>query len=167
MFSLALLSFHEGVSEKLMKKMNKELASYFETTSYQLKQVEVPENFVSNSRETFTIYKIQGIDKGSYWVYLSQAPSKTAVFDYLIVFDNTFTITHTKVLIYREEYGGEIGQKRWLSQFEGKKPGDELKYRSNVDAISGATISAMSMTRAVNQFFNHLDQLKPYKIFDN
>jgi len=63
-------------------------------------------------------------------------------------------------LIYREDYGGEIGSKRWLKQFIGKKPSDKLRYEEDIIAISGATISANSMTNAMNQFLQNLEILQ-------
>jgi len=56
----------------------------------------------------------------------------------------------SKVLVYREDYGGEIGSKRWLKQFIGKTHGDSLIYGDNIVAIAGATISVRSMTQAIN-----------------
>ena len=49
------------------------------------------------------------------YAFVDQAPSKTAKFDYLVVLDTELKVKHAKVLIYREEYGGEIGSKRRLS----------------------------------------------------
>ena len=47
-----------------------------------------------------------------------------------------------RVLTYRENYGGEIANKRWLKQFLSRKTDD-------IQAISGATISVESMKMAV------------------
>lgn len=69
---------------------------------------------------------------------------------YLVVLDSDLKIVKTKVLIYREEYGGEIGSKRWLRQFIGKTKDSEFRYGDNIDAIAGATISVRSMTNAMN-----------------
>ena len=90
------------------------------------------------------------------YAYLSQAPSKTAQFDYLVLLDTDLIVLKSKVLIYREEYGGEIGSSRWLKQFIGKKGGDELNYGDNIVAISGATISVRSMTNAMNDLLESL-----------
>ena len=92
---------------------------------------------------------------------MSKALSKTALFDYLVLLDKNLIVLKSKVLIYREEYGGEIGSTRWLKQFIGKKGGDELKYGDNIVAISGATISVRSMTNAMN------DLLKSIYILQN
>jgi len=63
------------------------------------------------------------------------------------------------VLIYREEYGGEIGSKRWLKQFIGKTKTDDLRYGDNIINISGATISVRSMTSAMNNLLLSLKTL--------
>ncbi|MBL4724419.1 MAG: FMN-binding protein, partial [Lutibacter sp.] len=60
-------------------------------------------------------------------------------------------VSKIKILVYREDHGGEIGSKRWLKQFIGKTSSNNLKYQKNIAAISGATISAKSMTHEVNK----------------
>ena len=47
-----------------------------------------------------------------------------------------------RILTYRENYGGEISNKRWLKQFLDREVND-------VQAISGATISVESMKIAI------------------
>jgi len=96
--------------------------------------------------------------------YLGKAPSKTDEFDYLILIDVNLIIKKTKILIYREDYGGEIGSKRWLKQFIGKSNTDTLQYEKDIIAISGATISANSMTKAVNIFLKNITILKEKNI---
>ena len=59
-------------------------------------------------------------------------------------------------MIYREEYGGEIGSRRWLKQFIGKTQNDQFRYGDNIDAIAGATISVRSMTNAMNDLMQSL-----------
>jgi Na+-translocating ferredoxin:NAD+ oxidoreductase RnfG subunit len=90
------------------------------------------------------------------YAFLGNAPSKTDTFDYLVVFDKTFIIKNIKVLVYREDYGGEIGSKRWLRQFTGKDPNANFDYGQNIAAISGATISVRSMTRAINSLLSDI-----------
>ena len=67
------------------------------------------------------------------------------------------------MLIYREDYGAEIGSKRWLKQFIGKKNGEDLKYERDIIAISGATISAYSMTIAINNLLKSVGELQQQK----
>lgn len=66
-------------------------------------------------------------------------------FDYLAIFAPDATIVHVAVLEYRPEQGYEICNRNWLKQFAGRN-GTLLEYGANVDAISGATTSAFSIT---------------------
>jgi K+-transporting ATPase c subunit len=61
-----------------------------------------------------------------------------------------YEIELIKILVYRSAYGSEITAKRWLSQFYFKQR-DSLKYGSDIQAISGATVSASSLTENVNR----------------
>jgi major membrane immunogen (membrane-anchored lipoprotein) len=78
--------------------------------------------------------------------------------------DPELIILKTKVLVYREDYGGEIGSKRWLKQFTGKMYNDDLRYGDNIVAISGATISVKSFTDAINNLLISLKKLHSKKI---
>jgi major membrane immunogen (membrane-anchored lipoprotein) len=63
----------------------------------------------------------------------------------MVLFDENKSIKLVRVLVYRENYGGEVGSRRWLKQWIGiSKP----KYM--VDAISGATISVNSLKQSIN-----------------
>ena len=84
------------------------------------------------------------------FAYLGKAKSKIALFDYVVIFDKNIIITQIKVLIYREDHGGEINSKRWLQQFLGFEKNQDIVYKKDIAGISGATISASSLTQAVN-----------------
>ena len=97
------------------------------------------------------------------YAFVGNAPSKTAKFDYLVIFDRDLKVIHSKVLVYREDYGGEIGSKRWLKQFLGKTGNDRVSCENNIDAISGATISVRSMTLSMDKLFQTIGQLQENK----
>ena len=158
-FVFGLMSFN--LPKNIQKRVDKEVKSYYNIEDYKLIDLNIDSTIANDLPSKFgenNLFKIE--EKGSLlgYAYIGNAPSKTATFDYLVLFDTNWIIVKSKVLIYREEYGGEIGSKRWLQQFDGKKPTDELAYGDNIMAISGATISVRSMTNAVN------DLLKSIKI---
>lgn len=66
-------------------------------------------------------------------------------FDYCVIYNNDFTIRDIFILTYRSDHGYEITNKAWLSQFKGK-PGCDLEYGHGIDGLSGATLSASSLT---------------------
>lgn len=67
------------------------------------------------------------------------------VFDYALFLNEQLEILKVVVVDYPGDYGYEITSPGWLNQFIGYNGGD-LTYGSDVDAISGATISANSIT---------------------
>ncbi|MFT5751757.1 MAG: Na+-translocating ferredoxin:NAD+ oxidoreductase RnfG subunit [Flavobacteriales bacterium] len=163
---LCLLFAGFTIPEKLEKKVDKVITSYFESEEFSKKLVavdasldaEVPADFADN------LFAVQDASGLLGYAYIGNAPSKTATFDYLILFDVDFIVIKSKVLIYREEYGGEIGSKRWLKQFIGKSSDSEtLAPYKNISAISGATISVRSMTNAVNDVLQSIGILKERK----
>ncbi len=156
-FGFSLLSF--GLPKNLEKKVNKEIVDTFELENFDLTSVAIPseiEKTLPSRFEADNLFKIESNKKFVAYAYVSQAPSKTALFDYLVFLDSDLVVIKTKVLIYREEYGGEIGSRRWLKQFIGKNEKDDLKYGENIIAISGATISVRSFTEAMNNLLKSL-----------
>jgi len=149
--------------KNIQKKVDKEIKLAFEMESFTLESISVSENVNEKLITKITghnFYKIKQNDSIFGYAFVDKAPSKAAQFDYLVLLDNQLIIKKSKVLIYREEYGGEISSKRWLKQFVGKSAIDQLKYGKDIIAISGATISARSMTLAVNNLFSTLEILQ-------
>lgn len=84
--------------------------------------------------------------------FIGHARSKYKTFDYLVLLDKDYTIKLVKILVYRENYGSEIGSKRWLARnFIGVN-----KPKVFVDAISGATISVNSLKYSINKLLDEI-----------
>jgi len=152
-----LMSF--GLPKHIKKKVEKEVEDTFQVEAFNLTSFAVPHEVVQDLPSQFeadNFFKIEANQNLLGYAYIAQAPSKTAQFDYLVLMDKELIVLKAKVLIYREEYGGEIGSKRWLKQFIGKSQHDEFKYGDNIVGISGATISVRSMTTAMNNLLQSL-----------
>jgi len=153
-----------SIPEKLSKKADKVIAKFYEMEDFIKEAITISEVMNAETVSEFgdeNLFRISSNDTILGYGYIGNAPSKTASFDYLVLFDTNFIITKSKVLIYREEYGGEIGSKRWLKQFLGKSPASsELKYNQDIIPISGATISVRSMTRAINDLLQSVGKLQ-------
>ncbi|MCD2259671.1 FMN-binding protein [Psychroserpens luteolus] len=163
--SMFFLSF--GLPEKIKKKVFKEIKSTYDVEKFEFSAFKISDTVAKelpSKFETDNFFEIRSENNRIGFAYVAKAPSKTAQFDYLILLDSDLIVKKAKVLIYREEYGGEIGSKRWLRQFIGKTPEDELKYEQDIVAISGATISVRSMTSAVNDVLRSLKMLQSKNI---
>lgn len=159
---ISFLVFTTGTDKTPGKKIDREVERAFDIEDPAYTGVKVPSEVKTPSdvsAENF--FKITKNNKLLGYAYIDKAPSKTAQFDYLVIFDKNLTIARTKVLVYREEYGGEIGSTRWLKQFTGKSAGDDLY---DVAAISGATISVRSMKNAVSDILQSVKILRSKNI---
>jgi major membrane immunogen (membrane-anchored lipoprotein) len=127
-------------SNTLEKRTYKQLYKYYEEEVI----IEQTEINVPNG----TLYEVIGkTDR----VYIGYSPSKFENFDFMVILNCDNKIKLVKILIYRENYGGEIGSKRWLKQFIGMN-----KPKPYVDAISGATISVNSLKFSLNNLISQL-----------
>lgn len=84
-------------------------------------------------------------------VFIGHARSKFDTFDYMVLLDKDNIIKLVRILVYREDYGGEVGSRRWLRQWIGVK-----EPKTFVDAISGATISINSLKYSINKLLDTL-----------
>ncbi len=163
--SFLLLGF--GLPKKMEKKVVKVVEKTFEVSDTSFRSVLVNNDLNEKLPSKITEDNFNGIYKDGNllgYVFVDQAPSKTAKFDYLVIFNAKLEVINSKVLVYREEYGGEIGSKRWLKQFFGKTGNDRVDYESNIDGISGATISVRSMTTAMDNLLQTIGILQENKI---
>ncbi|WP_338360044.1 FMN-binding protein [Yeosuana marina] len=155
--SLMMLSF--SLPKAIQKKVDAEIKDIFQIENFEFNAVYIPSEEAKALPSKFgndNFFEIKSKDSLLGYAYVSKAPSKTDNFDYLVLLDPELIILKTKVLVYREDYGGEIGSKRWLKQFIGKTEDDNLRYGDNIVAISGATISVKSFTDAINKLLQSL-----------
>lgn len=153
-----------SVPERVQKKADKVISKHFDLDDYSKEYIRVSASENKATPSGFTednFFRILDNGKHIAYGYIGNAPSKTATFDYIVIFDIDFIITKSAVLVYREEYGGEISSTRWLKQFTGSSStSPELKYNQDIIPISGATISVRSMTKAMNDLLKSIRILK-------
>jgi hypothetical protein len=148
-----------NIPAKMEKKIDKEILSIFNIEAYSKKLMVIDEEVNNTLPLNFNkgdFYEVSGEENLIGYFYYGNAPSKADVFDYVVIFDKELIIKKIKILAYREDYGGEIGSKRWLKQFNNLSLRDEAVLNENIRGISGATISVRSMTVTVNKLLESL-----------
>lgn len=70
---------------------------------------------------------------------------------FLVAVDTANLLKDVDVLVYREEYGGEVAYEPWRKQFRGKSAADPLQVGRDIRSISGATISVNAVTLGVRR----------------
>jgi Na+-translocating ferredoxin:NAD+ oxidoreductase RnfG subunit len=131
-------------SPEKLKKLEKELAKHFDSELIHKREI----NEISNETDLF--FNVFKGKENIGMVVLTSGKGRFEEFDFMIIYNMKYEIELIKILVYRSAYGSEITAKRWLSQFYFKQR-DSLKYGSDIQAISGATVSASSLTENVNR----------------
>ncbi len=70
-------------------------------------------------------------------------------FDYFILFNQEGSVVQVKIFNYQATKGQEITASWWLKQFNEYNGAEELVVGKQIDGISGATISALSITHDI------------------
>ena len=88
-------------------------------------------------------------DAGPRLILLDRAPSRSEQFSLALYLDRRGEVLDVDILTYRENYGYEIDYPIFRRQFHGTRKPQALVFRRSIQNISGATISARSLTYAV------------------
>jgi Na+-translocating ferredoxin:NAD+ oxidoreductase RnfG subunit len=70
---------------------------------------------------------------------------------YAVTLNPDGTVRGVEILEYREAYGGEVRNTRWLHQFAGLHHGDTVKVGRGIQNISGATLSSEHLTEGIRR----------------
>jgi len=85
------------------------------------------------------------------WFLVDEVVGKHEFIPIAVALDAKGAVKSVEILEYREAYGGEVRNLKWLAQFTGKKNGDTLRLGSAVQNISGATLSSKHITDGVRR----------------
>lgn len=114
-------------------------------------QGQVYEVFVNNEKKALSFY--------------NSAKGRYDKFYFVVVYNLDLSIIRLRVLEYNEMYGGEITRPKWLKKFEGYHASKNLQYGKDIDAITGATLSAIALIEVVNRCSEFLMVMKNKAVF--
>lgn len=125
-----------------IQKFEKELLGYFQ--KQKITKKEIP-----NKRSKDKIYSLVTDESHLGFAVLASAKGRIDLFDFMVIYNSKREIEFIKVLVYRSSHGQEITNKNWLKQFYLKK--GQINYGKDIQAISGATLSAKSLTDKITE----------------
>lgn len=85
------------------------------------------------------------------WFVVDEVVGKHEFITYAVGIQPDGSIKRVEVLEYRESYGFEVADRKWLNQFVAKGAGSPLKLGKDVENISGATLSSKHLTDGVKR----------------
>lgn len=85
------------------------------------------------------------------WFVLDEVYGKHEFITYAVALDAAGAVRGVEILDYRETHGSEVGNPKWLAQFNGARYGKPLKLGDDVQNISGATLSCKHISEGVRR----------------
>lgn len=156
-----------NLSGQALRKMNKVLVATWPNesiTCQAYRRSAFAEVFKDDKSELF---RLQNENATIAYLLISRSFGKFEYFTYMILFSTSIEIMRVELLEYREDYGGEIGSKKWLRQFIGLNSTDQIVLGDQIQGISGATISCRSITAGIADACNGLQRLQSSHLLDN
>ena len=85
------------------------------------------------------------------WFIVDEVVGKHDFIPIALALDANGAVKLVEILEYREAYGGEVRNPKWLAQFTGKQSGAALQLTHDIENISGATLSSKHITDGVRR----------------
>jgi FMN-binding domain len=82
-------------------------------------------------------------------VFVDEVIGRQSLITYAVGIGSDGALRDLEILAYRESHGGEIRNAAWRSQFTHRDSLDQLRFRTDIKNISGATLSSEHVTQGV------------------
>ncbi|MCC7430914.1 FMN-binding protein [bacterium] len=171
LFVFVLLAFVQNLfASEIKKQAEKSISGIFgKDKTLTFKKFALPKDTKNNiekkvqqqffAQEVYT-WKITQKDSVCGFAILDNVLGKALPITFLVVFDAKGSILSTEIVKYREAYGGQISEKGWNLKFIGKNANSTFVVGKDVDGISGATISVISVTKGIEKLSLLIQEIK-------
>ena len=82
-------------------------------------------------------------------VFVDEVIGRQSLITYAVGIDAHGVLGNLEILSYRESHGGEIRNAAWRAQFAHRDTLEQLRFRTDIKNISGATLSSEHVTQGV------------------
>ena len=82
-------------------------------------------------------------------VFVDEVIGRQSLITYAVGIDASGALLNLEILAYRESHGGEIRNPAWRAQFDHRESLEQLRFRTDIKNISGATLSSEHVTQGV------------------
>ncbi len=81
--------------------------------------------------------------------FVDEVIGRQNLITYAVGVDPDGSLRNLEILSYRESHGGEIRNPSWRAQFDHRSSLDQVRFRTDIKNISGATLSSEHVTQGV------------------
>jgi Na+-translocating ferredoxin:NAD+ oxidoreductase RnfG subunit len=83
------------------------------------------------------------------YFFVDEVLGRQDLITYAVGIDNKGILSTLEVLSYRESHGGEIRNHNWRAQFAQRASLEQMRFRTDIKNIAGATLSCEHVTQGV------------------
>jgi hypothetical protein len=83
------------------------------------------------------------------YFFVDEVIGRQNLITYAVGIDADGTLRNLEIMAYRESHGGEVRNPGWRAQFNHRSDLDQLRFRTDIKNISGATLSSEHVTEGV------------------
>ena|SRR5579859_5686871 len=83
------------------------------------------------------------------YFFVDEVIGRQNLITYAVGIDTSGALRNLEILAYRESHGGEVRNPAWRAQFDHRSGLDQLRFRTDIKNISGATLSSEHVTEGV------------------
>jgi hypothetical protein len=112
-------------------------------------------------RDFVYTWQVAGADGATAYAVLDNCMGKVQPITFMVIFARQGDVLSVSIVRYRESFGGEVQNRKWLDQFRGLDAAASFKVGSDIDGVSGATISANAVARGVKRLSLLIPHLLP------
>ena len=145
------------------RRIDRYLKKHLETKKINKSEVHVSDEqliMLDFNLRSDQLYHIEANQERKGFIFIDEGRSRYEEYTFMVFLTYDLEVLLVRLLEYNETHGVEITNRRWLSQFIGFTPDSEIQHGRNIDAISGATISTRSITKAIADALRKAKNLK-------
>jgi len=98
-----------------------------------------------------TVYIAKNDDESLGYGFIGYTKGKSSFIKYFVAITPDGKIHSIEIMSYRGEKGSEVRHEIFKKQFVGKRVDSNIKVGSDINAISGATISSQAITKGIRK----------------
>lgn len=140
---------HGSNNDAKVKRAHKILSKSWKDIDFVAEPISIETELKSEFQDK-SLFKLKEGDDNIGYMLVTRSKGRFEYFDYMVIYTPEVKVKMIRIINYPSSRGGEICNKKWLNQFAGYD-GKEIFYGKDVQAISGATISASAMVRDVER----------------
>ena len=173
---ISSVAFARDAIEFQHKRLKRSLKKFDIEGFESLRHIRIPDSLNNNYYINGRFFHIASANNPMQYVYVGRVNScrsggcsasgtgkqqgaTSEYFDYFMFLDQNRAVQFVKVFNYQATHGYEIMSGGWLRQFEGYSGDDPLQVGTQIDGISGATISVHAITADINEKLDILNAL--------